>query len=262
MKHLTYIISLMAFLMVCSCSHIDELERYIYVEPASVARTVLIEEFTGQRCVNCPNAAEEILRIQQQYGETNVIAVSIHAGPLAVFPSSQTKGLRTELGDIYYDHWGVEVEPSGLVDRKGGLSLSDQWQTLVHQGLQQQAPLMMDATCTMGSDGEVDIQLSVHLTADVKGRVQVWLTEDNIVAPQMMPDGTMNSEYLHQHVLRAAVNGTWGEDVNWKQGDSELLTYRYKPEAEWNLSQLSVVAFVYDDSGVLQVCKQGIIIIN
>lgn len=50
--------------LLASCSNIAEDERYIYVKPAEVKRSVLIEDFTGQRCINCPNANDEIATLQ------------------------------------------------------------------------------------------------------------------------------------------------------------------------------------------------------
>ena len=45
-------------LAAASCSNIDEDERLIYVKPADVGRAVLIEDFTGQKCVNCPTGTD------------------------------------------------------------------------------------------------------------------------------------------------------------------------------------------------------------
>ena len=44
-------------LMLSSCNSIDEDDRLIYVAPTAVGRCVLIEDFTGQTCLNCPRAA-------------------------------------------------------------------------------------------------------------------------------------------------------------------------------------------------------------
>ena len=53
-------------LFLTACSHIDEDDRLIYVKPAEVSRRVLLEDFTGQRCVNCPKANDEIKALQEQ----------------------------------------------------------------------------------------------------------------------------------------------------------------------------------------------------
>ena len=63
MKIKVYITFLLAALFLASCSHIDEDERLIYVKPAPVERSVLIEDFTGQMCINCPLATQEIEKL-------------------------------------------------------------------------------------------------------------------------------------------------------------------------------------------------------
>lgn len=252
MKRCGWIYCLLFVLLTYSCSQISESERFIDVEPATVKRAVLIEEFTGQRCVNCPNAATEIARIQQSYGE-NVIAVAIHSGPLAIFSRDQVTGLRTELGDTYYNYWGVEEEPSALINRKGGVVRLNQWQTMIHDQLQLQTPLSLKVTCQTRTAGGIDIQVSIHSSVIYRGKLQLWLTEDQVVAPQLMTDGTMNAEYVHQHVLRTAVNGDWGDDIELEAGETKDVHFEVTPSLDLNIAQVSVVAFVYSQTGVDQV---------
>ena len=126
-------------IMLSSCSNIDENDRFIYVPLVAVGRCVLIEDFTGQTCLNCPRAAETIEKLQEQYGADTVIAVAIHSGPLALKPTASVIGLRTDLGDLYYGYWKVESQPSGLVNRKGGLTNDSQWASLVYNEIQQKA---------------------------------------------------------------------------------------------------------------------------
>lgn len=263
MRYLKLICMLMAvYLLMNSCSHVDESERFIYVEPASVNRAVLIEDFTGQRCVNCPNASEEIERLTEQYGEDHIIAVSIHSGPLAVYSQNQVVGLRTELGDTYYDHWKVEVEPSALINRRSGVVTLNQWSALVYDELQVQTYMSLGLDCHLTETGDISMAVHAEALEPVQGKLQVWLTEDGIVAPQMMPDGTMNSVYEHHHVLRAAVNGVWGEEVDWDPGEVSEIQYTVHPQVEWDVEQLSVVAFVYDSEGVLQIVRQRVSFLN
>lgn len=252
MKRCGWIYYLLLVLLTYSCSQISESERFIAVEPATVKRAVLIEEFTGQRCVNCPNAATEIARIQQSYGE-NVIAVAIHSGPLAIFSRDQVTGLRTELGDTYYNYWSVEEEPSALINRKGGVVRLNQWQTMIHDQLQLQTPLSLKVTCQTRTAGGIDIQVSIHSSVIYRGKLQLWLTEDQVVAPQLMTDGTMNAEYVHQHVLRTAVNGDWGDDIELEAGETKDVHFEVTPSLDLNIAQVSVVAFVYSQTGVDQV---------
>ena len=256
MKHLCLFVVVVAALL--SCCHIDEEERLIELPHAKISRAVLVEDFTGQRCVNCPNAASEIERLQKEYGKDNVVAVAIHSGPLAIYSTDKVLGLRTSLGDDYYDYWKVEAEPSGLINRRSGVVLLNQWQALVYQELQRPALVSLDVTCELTSSDIVDITVSGQVAEHVKGKLQVWLTEDQIVAPQMMPDGTMKTNYLHRHVLRTSVNGTWGDDVDWNAGERDVCKYSLQLDSEWNTDHLSIVAFVYNDEGVMQVKSEKV----
>jgi hypothetical protein len=83
----------------------------------------------------------------------------------------------------------------------------------------------------------------------------VWLLEDGIQTLQLMPDGSANQEYIHNHVFRTAVNGIWGEDFSIKEGETAEYTYTQALEPNWNKEQLSVVAFVYNDGGVQQAVR-------
>ena len=59
--------ALVAFGLI-ACDNIAEEDRLIYEPLPEVNRSVLIEDFTGQRCVNCPTAADEIQKLQKEYG--------------------------------------------------------------------------------------------------------------------------------------------------------------------------------------------------
>lgn len=257
MKHLClFIIIITAWL---SCSHIDEDNRLIEVPHAKISRAVLVEEFTGQRCVNCPNAATEIERLQEEYGKENVIAVAIHSGPLAIYSTDKVLGLRTTLGDDYYDYWRVEAEPSGVIDRTGGVLLLDKWVSRVHQDLQNEASVELAAKANFTDNGLLEIEIEYLAVKDFSGKLQVWIIEDGIVGLQMQPDGTLNREYVHNHVLRSAVNGTWGDDVVWPSGKQGKLSFSADIQEDWNAKNLSVVAFVYNEGGVQQVCQKTVV---
>ncbi len=254
MKIKAYIVFLLTALLMTACSHIDEDERLIYVKPAPVERCVLIEDFTGQRCVNCPNAADEIHKLIEQYGEETIIAVSIHSGPLGFHTNARFYGLSTDIGDDYYNHWNLEYQPVGLIDR-GSPADFTAWGTLIREELQKTAPVEIELAVALIND-----EISIHTTlkgvdGNSVGKLQLWILEDDITAFQMMPDGTRNDNYVHNHVLRAAVNGQWGEDVTVQEGYTVEQDHSIAISDEWNPEKLAVVAFVYNDNGVLQVTK-------
>lgn len=248
----TSILTAMLTLTMSACSHIDESDRLIYVKPADVKRRVLLEDFTGQRCVNCPKASDEIKALQEQYGEDHVIAVGIHSGPLGFYTKGDYLGLSTEVGDEYYDHWALEYQPVGLIDRGAPLEYTA-WNARIREELEKTAPVEIDIELHQ-NDNQLTVRAEVMgIDGTTSGKLQLWLTEDGITAFQMMPDGTRNMEYIHRHVFRAAINGTWGESVSVAEGETfTTKDYLFAIPEGWNADRLSVVAFVYNDQGVLQ----------
>lgn len=248
-----------------SCSNIDEGDRLIYVKPAEVGRAVLIEDLTGQRCINCPTGTDIINGIIQTYGEDNVIAVGIHSGPLGFTGNSKKVGLMTDTGDEYYTYWanGTNLgQPSAIFNRKKGPSDNlNNWAAEVGLIISEKANLSIDITNAYDAKKrELTTKVGAFgVNGTVNGKLQVWIVEDGIKAMQMMPDGSANQEYIHNHVFRAAVNGTWGEEVTVKEGETTSKDYSYVLPETWNAENISVVAFVYNKSGVENVAKKHIV---
>ena len=239
-----------------ACDDIKESERYIPVTPdTKTEKAVLIEDFTGMNCVNCPNAAEEIQKIQTVYGAEKIIAVAVHgempglSGPLA-----------NALGTEYYNHWGVETLPIGMVDRQG-LQNYTSWMATADARLKAQVtPLSLSLENTVYNEDtrSITVQVEALASADLTAKLQVWVTESNIKSFQKMPDGSTNLNYIHNHVLRDAVNGAWGEPITLDAGVNQQVTYTYAiPEDKnWNAENLAIVAFVYNEGGVVQVVEK------
>lgn len=250
---------------VASCSNIDEGDRLIYVKPAEVGRAILIEDLTGQKCINCPTGTDVINGIIETYGEDNVIAVGIHCGSQGFAGDSKRVGLKTDTGDEYYTYWakGAQLgQPSAIFNRKKGpIENFSNWAAEVGLLISEKANLSVNIanaydaktrtlTTTVGADG---------VNGTVNGKLQVWIVEDGIKAMQLMLDGSVNQEYIHNHVFRAAVNGTWGEDITVKEGETTTKQYSYVLPETWNADNIAIVAFVYNDNGVENVAKKHLV---
>lgn len=92
-----YIFLLAAAVLLAGCDPVASDDRFIEVPAATVQRNVLIEDFTGQRCIFCPDASDAIAQLQARYSDDKLIAVAIHAGPLALKSKSGFTGLRTDV---------------------------------------------------------------------------------------------------------------------------------------------------------------------
>ena len=247
-------VAAVAMTLLAACDDIPLDERLIYVKPAAVARAVLIEDFTGQRCVNCPNATATIEQLIHEYGDSAVIAVGIHCGPFG-----KSTPLLTAEGDEYYNHWKVAEQPSGMVNRLS-VSAYTTWGAQVYKQIQLNAPVSIRLSTELDPDSR-QLKVNTALMAvdgNVNAKLQLWLTEDSIVSAQFMPDGTADRNYIHNHVFRQSINGTWGEDIAVDEGLTTQKNATVTLSDSYSLNHLSVVAFVYNDSGVLQATKTKI----
>lgn len=264
-----------------SCSDIDEADRLTPVnviyrdtidapepEPQDsidfftpYRRCALIEDFTGQNCVNCPNATQLIATMQEMLGHDTLVAVSIHSGPLGVKAEKNAEGLATDLGDTYYNDWKIEMQPYGVIDRSDGPLGTESWMAKVNWDLAAEQWPATQCNIFVHAEKSADSQQAdIHVTlagmkGTVSGKLQLWMTEDDITAFQKMPDGSTNKAYIHNHVLRDAVNGTWGDDCSVAEGELWEHDYTCTLNNAWKPENLSVVAFVYDKDGVIQVAK-------
>jgi hypothetical protein len=134
-----------------------------------------------------------------------------------------------------------------------------EWAAAVKEELGKPAPINLQVSAVINNSIiyiHVDALGTEGLT---NGMLQVWILEDGIKAMQMMPDGSSNPDYIHHHVFRKAVNGTWGEEATIKEGEEYSWEFSQAADPEWNTSKLSVVTFVFNDNGVQQVSKTKII---
>lgn len=246
-----------------SCDEMDPEDRLIYVEPPQVSRAVLIEDFTGQYCVNCPRATEEIERLVEEYGDTTVIAVAIHSGPFSKNQGAYTP-LYTAQGDEYFSHWGLSAQPVGLVDRLFSSTPFDytDWAGAVNYELEKKAPVSIMVEAEREQEGSLchaNVEVIGLDSALVKGKLQVWLVEDSIDSFQLMPNGSREEHYNHMHVFRATLNGAWGDDISVNHGQVVEKTYTMPMDAAWKPEHCSIVAFVYDEEMVKHVVKSKLI---
>lgn len=234
-------------------------------------RKVLLEDYTGQRCVNCPTAARIAKDLEDVYGD-NLIVLGIHTGFFAVpFPPQFPLDLRTEAGEAWDAAFKISTagHPKGLVNRtnKEGIYYlgPGEWGAAVADAISNKADatLELEADFTAGNT-KISIKANGSFLRSMEGEyfVQVCVVEDSIVGNQNNNDPTVGTtpvieNYVHRHVLRATVNGINGEIIadETMAGDTFSKTYEFAVDAGWKPQHLSVVAWVYrgSDFEILQV---------
>ena len=153
-KYILPLYLIASLIMFVACDHIADDERLIHVPMQPAKRVVLLEDVTGQRCINCPLGTEKIEQLLEACPD-NVIAVGIHSGPLGFKGNATNVGLATELGDTYYNYWNLEYQPVGLINRHGAVNYTD-WITSVTEELQKPSSLKMALSAQLTADG-IDI---------------------------------------------------------------------------------------------------------
>ena len=213
-------------------------------------RTALLETYSGQACVNCPDSHKEATALHEEYHD-NLIIVTIHAGAYGI---SAPAGLKQTEGDEYADKFGVKTYPIGMVNRRDGLKDYPSWGAAVYAEIQRETQLNISVEASV-SNGKLNVNTDLLALEALEGKLQLWVIEDSIIAPQVSHSG-VQPQYVHNHVFRDAINGTWGEYVSLTLGEKKTMRHNeFELNTAWNLENLSVVAFVYNNDGVLQASK-------
>lgn len=226
----------------------------------TVKKVILIEEFTGQRCPNCPEMAVAIKEISSSYPE-QLVVVAIHAGFFAMpLGTTFSTDYRTPAGNELDQFFSISSAgyPKGLVNRSGFNSgtfrlESDELAGRVVEELDGD-PVLDIKISNVYSTGSrtADIVVDVNVLAQMQRELMfsVFITEDSIVSPQQGTTEVFH-DYVHRHVLRVAVNGTWGESLNEGSELSPGTTFSKSLQqtlgSNWNDEHCHIVAFVYDN---------------
>lgn len=127
MKKIIYILTIILPLILVSCDTIEEDQQLIYLKGITTETTpitaisseqkVLLEDYTGWQCINCPRAAAKATELISKYGE-QLVVMSIHATAFAN-PSSSNNNLdfRTEYGEKWAVDFGCNSLPTGIINR-------------------------------------------------------------------------------------------------------------------------------------------------
>jgi hypothetical protein len=223
---------------------------------------VLIEDFTGFRCLNCPKAAAEAKRLMGLY-PGKVFAIGIHSGFFATPTSSHPYDFRTTVGTALDNFFGVSKvgNPNGLVNRieKKILGIGA-WDEAVSSTLLKKPKMTIKLTPGFNSTTN-----EISLEADIKyleggtanHYLSAFIIEDSVVQYQL--DGSKDvPNYVHMHVLRASLNGTWGDQLSTTDIASGAEFKKQLPvfaiptdnlpggNYPWNPKNLKIIAFVHD----------------
>lgn len=256
------------------------------IQDFDIHRKVMVEDYTGHLCGNCPPAGIYLNDTLKSLYNHCLIIVSVHADYFATFcpnglacpgnqpPGAFTTDFNTVAGNDWYNFFGFTSNPKGMVNRINYLNgthvkSKGEWAGAIANQLATKADAKINVQNSYNSSNRtVAVTIKTKFISALTGNynLQVLLTEDSIVdwqewypphSPLYVPD------YNHRHVLRDALNSSWGENIasgTVSSGDSITKTYNYVLSNNWNADHCSIVAFVYDNHSkeVLQVEEQAV----
>ncbi len=251
--------------LLAACNDIDENDRLIYVEPVAASRCVLVEEFSGQFCVNCPEGAETLHSIQKEYGADSVIVVTIHAGSLALKENEYPGwiGLANPIGEKLYEAVGKPSQPAAVIDRRTPALARPDWLGEIKNSLQLSSNVFFTVENQYDlAARQLDVTIKVKSTIDYSGNLHVWLIEDGIEAYQDYPT-THDEKYVHNNIFRTSITSDpiAGDGISLSFNDEVPSEYKYSItlREDYKPENMSIVAFVDNANGVEQTIKAKVV---
>lgn len=223
-------------------------------------QNVLIEEYTGVRCQNCPAGAQLLEELKTIHGD-QLIILSIHGGFFAQPTNKENKlTLDNTFGAQLISRFNQpQGYPSAMINRKvfGGQSSifvgGSFWPGYVVEEKSKTPTIKLSLTLQhLPAQRLINIQCSISgmkdLTVQSLG-LSLVVAENNIKDAQLTPTG-VDTNYIHRHVMRSFVTGTQGDAIQpIVSGASNTYNYTTTYQADWNPDQLSIIAFVHQMGG-------------
>lgn len=259
MKKILYMALATAFIGLASCDDdFDGDNRYMtnpnppQVDTTGYVKRVLVEDFTGQRCVNCPDAAQMLSGLKEETYGDRMILVAMHAGGLSLGTP-----LHNDVAQTYMTALGMGANnPAISIDRVyNDDGVYSNWPNAIASRAAASTPCEVKPFVSMGNDRSVSVLAQVSFSSAVSDSigVQHWLVEDSIVGFQITHEGS-NMEYVHNHVFRDCLyDDIWGMPLPTTDGGDYLAGQSYMSPAtdgyiipdDWDIDNLSIVSFVF-----------------
>lgn len=208
-----------------------------FSENNNTLRNVLIEDFTGHLCPNCPAAADEAKSLEES-NPGRVFTATIHAGPsndgltgfhdlvAPKYTQDHTNPQGLEMGATFFQLGvGFVALPRGGINRtqnESGEFMFNQgnWSALVSEVLAKPAVINLQAKSNYYSETNgVFLHVETDFEQNIEGtyNLVVYAIENDRVAPQKYSVGgpEIDSIYYHHHNVHVGnvFGETWGRTV-------------------------------------------------
>lgn len=213
-----------------------------------VERKVLVEEFTGQGCSNCPAGKARIDEAIKDLD--NVIMVAHHTG----FRNDRFTAFGSSDLHFFYNSGNTTYAPAMMVDRMqygsnpgpvGFVEESGEIRARIIERQNNAAEVAISLKRNYDPDTrnlrlQTAIKLVKGMTVGSNPVLSVFLLENGIIASQ--EPGFTN--YQHDKVMRHFVSAPLGDSVMLTESDSTYVTYDVTIADQWNPDNMEIVSVV------------------
>lgn len=239
---------------------LDTAEIMIGSYTESLPRRVLLEEFTTEKCPNCPRAINTIKQCESAgYGDSMTV-VAHHVGYYEDWLT-----VEEDLAYLwFYDPLGLDgtYAPAVMLDRTvlpensvpvNSIGYFEDFEPVLKEAVD--VPAFMELSVTPSiSDGTLTAvvnasRLPIWPVVSSEPRITVYVIEDGILHHDQA--GIQSDTFTHSHVFRTCMTDIWGDVMEW-DGDRSTMSFSCSLGEDWVTENLSVVAFInnYDRNNI------------
>lgn len=249
----------------------------VYVSSSPIAETpknVLMEEFSGVKCSNCPKGNEKTHDLHSANPD-RITILTVHNDFLAS-PYEGNPDLRCEdANTLAAAPLGpVASKPSTYINRKMFASSSSRatgdinsWENIVNAEMSLSSSITMNLENVYVNVNERKFRYRITLSfseAMTNLSLGFALSESGIIARQL--DGSNHIEnYEHEWILRGFITSILGEKLTEeirantvivKEFEIDLDNEKFNPATDWKITNMELVAFIRaDNEEILQSTK-------
>ena len=255
MKLKNIFLTILGVVAFVSCDNIADDNRYLDADIEPTDRVVLLTEFTGMNCVNCPEAAAIATSLLENFPE-NVIVVAMHPKGHGFVPEGEniTPNLaRQEAMDYLKEMGGTGSTglPTGVIDfslfNKNYLIDRSEWmaRAMQHLTVEPKCNIELTHSQTDARNHTIAVNILPKEGATINASLVMWLVESGMVGSQNTHEGIVR-DYVHNHALRECLNGLWGDALGVVTAKAVEKSYSVVVNEEYVPENCAVVAVVVD----------------
>ena len=255
MKNLIYSVLLLFIIVSCDEKPVPMLELTV---PAG-NKTVLIEDFTGISCLNCPEGARVIENLKAIYGSDRIISIAAYTDEFDNLFSNSKYQLKTDDAQEMQEYIGeLFSKPAASINRSFNPEesslfyyFSNKWSETVIEELN--LPSIINLTAELSfdkSDRTIQFETTFVPVEDIDGQlfITVLVAESGIIDPQLDQTGVVD-DYEHNHVLREIITSPSGESIgtSFEKGGIYKNSHSFTLPPEdglWVAENCEIIAFI------------------